>query len=111
MTGTTLLSEGLSKPKAEAFAFECCVMEWLNRIFEPSPPGRCVYCRRGERTGDALLPLGTESAGRDWLHKDCRDVWPADRRARAFAALGELGICQTGMLAATEGVTPIRPGK
>jgi hypothetical protein len=95
VTGT-LLSEGLSKPKAEAFAFECCVLEWLNRTFEPSPPGCCVYCRREERNGDALLPLGTESAGRAWLHKGCRDVWHANRRAKAFAALADFGISRLG---------------
>jgi hypothetical protein len=91
VTGT-LLSEGLSKPKAEAFAFECCALEWLNRSFEPSPPGRCIYCGRGEHNRDALLPIGTEKAGRSWLHKDCREVWHANRRAKAFAALAEVGI-------------------
>jgi hypothetical protein len=108
VTGT-LLSEGLSKPKAEAFAFECCVTEWLNRTFEPSPPGRCIYCRRGERNGDALLPLGMESAGRAWLHGGCRDIWHANRRAKAFVALVNFGISRPGRLAATEEVTAIRP--
>jgi hypothetical protein len=89
VTGT-LLSEGLSKPKAEAFAFECCVLEWLNRTFEPSPPGRCVYCVHGERIADALLPLGTESAGRAWLYKGCRDVWHANRRAKGLHVAGRL---------------------
>jgi hypothetical protein len=107
MTGT-LLSEGLSKPKAEAFAFECCVLEWLNRTFEPSPPGRCVYCRRGERNGDVLLPLGKENAGRAWLHKGCRDVWHTNRRAKAFAALADFGISRPSRLVATEDVTAIR---
>jgi hypothetical protein len=105
----TLLPEGLSKPKAEAFAFECCVTEWLNRTFEASAPGRCVYCRRGDRNGDALLPLGMESAGRAWLHKGCRDVWHANRRAKAFAALADLGVDRPGRLVATEQVTAIRP--
>jgi hypothetical protein len=112
VTGT-LLSEGLSKPKAEAFAFECCILEWLNRTFEPSPPGRCVYCGRGERIADALLPLGTESAGRAWLHKGCRDVWHANRRAKAFAALADLSIsplstAAINILSAAEGV-PLVP--
>jgi hypothetical protein len=49
--------------KAEAFAYECAVLEWLNRIFEPSPPGHCVYCGRGERKGDALLPVALAGPG------------------------------------------------
>src|SRR5690348_10675116 len=29
---------GLPRPESEARAFECCVVEWLNRNFERSPP-------------------------------------------------------------------------
>src|SRR5262249_44224326 len=32
---------GLSHAEAEAKAFDCCVVEWLNRNPAPSPPGRC----------------------------------------------------------------------
>ncbi|MEZ5792379.1 MAG: hypothetical protein R3D34_16875 [Nitratireductor sp.] len=31
---------GLPRPEAEALALECCLVEWLNRNFERSPPGR-----------------------------------------------------------------------
>jgi hypothetical protein len=102
----TLLSEGVPKSKAEAFAIECAVMEWLSRSFEPSPPGCYVHCGRGEHGGDALLPVGTESAGRVWLHKGCRDGWHADRRAKAFAALADLGISHTGRLSTVEKKSP-----
>jgi hypothetical protein len=98
----TFLSEGLSKPKAEAFAFGCCVIEWLNRHFQPSPSGHCVHCRGGKRRFDPLLPLGTESAGHAWLHSGCREVWHANRRAKAFAALAEVGISHPGRLVAAE---------
>ena len=33
---------GLSKALAEIQAFECCVVEWLNRHPAPSPEGRCA---------------------------------------------------------------------
>jgi hypothetical protein len=114
--GATVVVDGdrmkLIKPvgKGRAFAFECCVIECLNRTFEPSPPGRCVHCGGGDRNSDALLPIGTESAGRIWLHKGCREVWHANRRAKAFAALADLGICHAGTLAATEEVTAIHAG-
>jgi hypothetical protein len=35
---------GLSGADAEAQAFECCVIEWLNRHPERSPPGHCLAC-------------------------------------------------------------------
>jgi hypothetical protein len=109
VTGT-LLSEGLPKPRADAFALECCVIEWLNRTFEPSPPGRCVHCGRGERNGEALLSLGMQSAGRAWLHKGCRDVWHANRRVKAFAALADLGISRPGRPTAAEEITATSSG-
>jgi hypothetical protein len=37
-----------------------------------------------------------ESAGGAWLHKGCRDVWHANRRAKAVAALADLGISHLG---------------
>jgi hypothetical protein len=33
---------GLPRTEAEARAFECCVVEWLNRNPTPSAPGRCA---------------------------------------------------------------------
>ena len=43
---------GLPRPDAEAQAFACCVVEWLNRNPARSPPGRC-RCRfqEGEWNG------------------------------------------------------------
>ena len=35
---------GLPRAEAEAQAFACCVVEWLNRNPERSPPGRCLGC-------------------------------------------------------------------
>ena len=51
---------GLSRAEAEARAFECCVVEWLNRNPARSPPGRCLGCGDREHAHDPLLPYGTE---------------------------------------------------
>jgi hypothetical protein len=99
----------LPHQKAEAFAFECCVTEWLNRNFEESPPGRCVHCGGGKRRLDPLLPLGIERTGYIWLHSGCREAWHANRRAKAFAALAEVGITQPRPLTAAEAIISIRP--
>ena len=39
---------GLPRAEAEAQAFECCVVEWLNRNPVCSPPGRCLGCGGSE---------------------------------------------------------------
>jgi hypothetical protein len=82
---------GLQRPEAETRAFECCVVEWLNRNFERSPPGRCLACG-GDHAYDALLPYGIEAIGHVWLHSGCWPTWHAGRRAEAVAALKAKGI-------------------
>jgi hypothetical protein len=83
---------GLPRPEAEARAFACCVVEWLNRSFERSPPGRCLACGGGDHAHDALLPHGIETAGHAWLHSRCWPAWHAGRKAEAVAALKAMGI-------------------
>ena len=83
---------GLPRPGAEARAFECCVVEWLNRNFERSPPGCCRACGGGDYAHDALLPHGIEPTGHVWLHSGCWPAWHAGRRAEAVAALKAMGI-------------------
>jgi hypothetical protein len=83
---------GLPRPEAEARAFECCVVEWLNRNFERSPPGRCLACGVGDHAHDALLPHGIEPTGHVWLHSRCWPGWHAGRKAEAVAALKTMGI-------------------
>ena len=73
--------------QAEAQAFECCVVEWLNRNPVCSPPGRCLGCGGGEDTHDKLLPYGTEQTGHAWLHSRCWEAWHANRKAKAVAVL------------------------
>jgi hypothetical protein len=83
---------GLPRPQAEARAFACCVVEWLNRNFDRSPPGSCLACGGADRAHDVLLPHGSEPAGPAWLHSRCWPAWHAGRRAEAIAALKAMGI-------------------
>lgn len=83
---------GLPRREAEAVAFECCIVEWLNRNFECSPPGRCLACGGGDSAHDALLPHGVEPTGHAWLHSRCWPAWHAGRKADAVTALTAMGI-------------------
>ena len=64
---------GLSRDKAEVQAFDCCVIEWLNRNPVRSTYGRCIGCGKPE-SYDPLVPFGTETTVHAWLHLGC---WPA----------------------------------
>jgi hypothetical protein len=108
IAGMLEFDHGLPRLKAEAFAFECVVTEWLNRNFQPSPPGRCIHCGGGKRQLDPLLPFGTERIGHAWLHAGCRETWHANRRVKACAALAKVGITHPRPIAAAEAVTAIR---
>ena len=83
---------GLPRTVAEARAFECCVVEWLNRNVECSSSGSCLACGGGDSAHDALLPNGVEPTGHVWLHSRCWHAWHAGRKAEAVAALKALGI-------------------
>ena len=48
---------GLPSAEAEAQAFACCVVEWLNRNFVRSPPGHCLGCGVGDHTHDRCFPM------------------------------------------------------
>ena len=83
---------GLPRPEAEALAFECCVIEWLNRTFERSPAESCLACGGGDSAHDTLLPHGVDPTGHVWLHSRCWPAWHAGRRADAVTALKAIGI-------------------
>jgi TubC N-terminal docking domain len=84
----------LPRPQAETQAFECCVVEWLNRNSVRSAPGRCVGCGTVEDTARPLLPMGTERNGHVWLHSGCWEAWRTARRAEAVATLAAMGIIE-----------------
>jgi hypothetical protein len=83
---------GLSRAEAEAQAFACCVVEWLNRNPERASAGRCLGCGDREHAHDPLLPYGAEPAGHVWLHSRCWPAWCAARKAKAVSALAAMGI-------------------
>jgi hypothetical protein len=83
---------GLPRPEAEARAFECCVVEWLNRNFEHSLPELCLACGERDSPHAPLLPHGTEPTGHVWLHSRCWPAWHVGRKDDAVAALKAMGI-------------------
>jgi hypothetical protein len=83
---------GVPRAEAEARAFACCVVEWINRNPTPSTPGRCLACGGGERSCEPLLPFGTELTGHAWVHRACWLEWYRATEARAVAALTSMGI-------------------
>ena len=82
----------MTKASAEARAFECCIVTWLNHNPVRSVAGICVACCGAERAHDCLLPFGTEPDGHVWLHSECWPEWHRDRRKQAVAALTSMGI-------------------
>jgi len=87
---------GLPRIDAEACAFACCVVEWLNRNFVCSPPGRCLACGGCDHPHDPILPHGIEPTGHAWLHSACWSVWNAARKDEAVAALKAIGTSPAG---------------
>ena len=83
---------GLPRNEAEARAFECCIIEWLNQNPSPSVPGRCAWCGRSESHDAVVLPYGTEPGTHIWLHSYCWIEWRKMRRSQAEDALNRLGI-------------------
>jgi hypothetical protein len=81
-----------SRTQAATVAFECCVVEWLNRHPAPSAPGRCASCGKAECPSAVVLPFGTEPETHTWLHAECWGAWHEARRMAAIAALGAMGI-------------------
>ena len=85
-------AHGLTGIEADARAFDCCVVEWLNRNPVRRPSSRCLGCGQAEHSRDPLLPFGTEPTGHAWLHSRCWPAWHESRKAEAMVALAILGI-------------------
>ena len=90
-TGIAEFDGRQSRADAEAIAFECCIVEWLDRHPECSNPDRCAWCGEPYRDGNAVVPFGVDSGGHTWLHPECWSDWRQDRRERAQRALQ--GMC------------------
>ncbi len=86
----------LSRAEAEALAFECCIVAWLNH--NPPPENgaeRCVQCNK-PMTGTEALPFLTGAGAHIWMHDYCHTPWMKHRRAEAADALGRMGIVPPG---------------
>ncbi len=83
---------GLCQTQAEAMAYQCCIIEWLNQHFETSPPGVCAWCGDGDSGGGVILSFGSDSCGHTWLHSACWEPWNATRKQTAREALAGFGI-------------------
>ena len=86
---------GLGRVDAETQAFECCIVEWLNRNLPCSRSDRCTWCGKSNAPSAVILPFG---AGEHhvWLHAECWPAWHQSRREEAVAALSAMGIKPEG---------------
>ncbi len=86
----------LPRAEAEALAFECCVVQWMN--LKPPPengPKCCVQCGNPMEETEAL-PFLTGDGGHIWMHDHCHAPWMRRRRAEAADALRRMGIVPPG---------------
>ena len=83
---------GQPRPEAEAQAFACSVVEWLNRNPAHPAAGRCLECGDREHAHDPLLPYDVEPTGHVWLHSRCWPAWYEARQAKAVSVLAAMGI-------------------
>lgn len=78
---------GLTRADAEAHAFECCIIQWLNLHPGPLVTGRCVWCGAAESGNAVVVPFGSDPGTHAWLHAECWPAWHQARRAKAIAEL------------------------
>jgi hypothetical protein len=82
---------GLLRSEAEAQAFDCCVVKWLDLNPSPSARGHCAWCGQSE-SHDAVVPYGTDPGTHIWLHRECWSEWYKMRRSQAKEALTRMSI-------------------
>ena len=83
---------GLGRADAEARAFECCIVTWMNsNPPETADPDHCAHCGARMAETDAL-PFLTGNGGYIWMHDRCHAAWMARRRMEAAQALTTLGV-------------------
>ena len=90
--GIAEINGGQTRVEAEVFAFESCIVEWLNRHTVRSDPDHCAWCGKPDSNGHAVVPFGIESHGHTWLHPECWNDWHRDRRERAQQVLAAMGL-------------------
>jgi hypothetical protein len=83
---------GLSRQKAEAAAYESCVLEWLDRHFTVQALDPCPAGSEAEDGGNTSLPTGKDETGIYAEHYRHRSLMAAALLDQAMAALSMLGI-------------------
>lgn len=85
---------GLSRQDAEARAWECAIVRWMNTNPPPkSDPDKCAGC--GEPAGHIgtdAVPVLTGRGRHVWVHHTCHQRLMARRRAEAIEALTTIGL-------------------
>jgi hypothetical protein len=71
--GVAEFDGGLPRAEAETLALECCVVEWVNRNPETSPPGRCRGCGGRDFTQIPCCPMVSKAPA---IHGCIRAVGP-----------------------------------
>ena len=82
---------GLSRPEAEARAWECAVAHWQNTVAPILTEGDgCPICNRP--LGDGAVPVLRPGGGHVWLHPGCVVQFTIRRRSEARRELAKAGI-------------------
>lgn len=82
---------GLSREAAEARAYECAIIQWMNQTPpDGTTPDMCPACLRP--TDENSLPVLRPGGGHIWLHQGCLARYEATRREQAHQALAAAGI-------------------
>ncbi len=93
LAGAAEFERCVLRDAAEAFAFEVCVVEWMETHIAPSSiSDACGHCGEPSTAVRPLLPFGTERHGHSWLHLSCWPDWFAARRTSAVKALLAMGL-------------------
>ena len=82
---------GMSANKAEAMAYEHCIVRWMHENpCAHNDAGICPQCHKASNHNSVavLNPKG----GHLWLHDSCHKLWLNQRRHQAINALAALGI-------------------
>jgi len=90
--GVAEFDGGLSRTDAEAQAFMCCVLEWLNHNPEPFNTDHCAWCGRPTESSGGVDVFGPDRSPHMSLHPECWDQWHRNRLRRAERALENLGL-------------------
>lgn len=83
---------GQTRQKADAMAYEACVVEHMNRHPGRSDRYACAGCHKSGSDAATIVPFGLDAESCSWLHPECWPEWNRRRRSEAGRALSDIGI-------------------